>query len=707
MLTFINGGQSNGFAIESIKKNLNKIKDNYEGTVYFGFALSEIDNERVIIDVLIVTKEKGLLAINFSKENLKSDLEQQDRIFLLLRTLLEKNSNLRNRRDLMVKINSKVYIIGDQINDDYVSDRNFISYYNDLEDFDDKYYNALNESLDKVVFAKPRKPRKDLKRDDSYGAQIREIEKQIANMDKWQKAAAYEVPNTPQRIRGLAGSGKTVVLALKAAYLHFVDPNADIAVTFYSRTLYEQFEKMIKDFYAQYSPNDEVDFTKLHLLHAWGTSSEMGLYSEVAKHLGVTVYTYNEAVAKYGRDKAFQGVCDDLLEYMTLNKFDNLGLYDHILIDEAQDLPSSFFKICYRLFKNQNFKRLVFAYDELQNLNLTSMPTIGEMFGYDESGSPLVDIMNSEDEDVPKTDIILPLCYRNTQWALSVAHALGFGIYRSEDKPLVQFFADLEVWKKLGYEVSAGNLDYNSHVKLIRSTKSTPSYFEKYLKKDEAVVIHPAFTEKEEEYRWIAQEIKKNIEEDELDPDDILVVFLDAYNAKRNYTKFSDILYKLGISTIMPGVNIDRDTFTQNGAVTCTHIYRAKGNEKPMVYVTGAEIGNTQSELVQARNSLFTAITRSRAWVRISGVGNGMERLKDEVQRCIDNDFALEFDIPSKEEIKELNLLNKSNDQKTRKQLKQVEKITNDLMELLKNSDINNEDIPELQNLIKIIGGRN
>ena len=35
-------------------------------------------------------------------------------------------------------------------------------------------------------------------------------------MDKWQRTATYEIPNKPQRIRGLAGSGKTIVLALKA-----------------------------------------------------------------------------------------------------------------------------------------------------------------------------------------------------------------------------------------------------------------------------------------------------------------------------------------------------------------------------------------------------------------------------------------------------------------------------------------------------------
>lgn len=46
------------------------------------------------------------------------------------------------------------------------------------------------------------------------------------------KKAAFEIPEGPQRIRGLAGSGKTIVLALKAAYLHTQYPDMKIAVTF-------------------------------------------------------------------------------------------------------------------------------------------------------------------------------------------------------------------------------------------------------------------------------------------------------------------------------------------------------------------------------------------------------------------------------------------------------------------------------------------
>lgn len=93
-----------------------------------------------------------------------------------------------------------------------------------------------------------------------------------------------------------------------------------------------------------------------------------------------------------------------------------------------------------------------------------------------------------------------------------------------------------------------------------------------------------------------------------------------------------------------------------------------------MVYLAAADYGSRSSEIVQARNVLFTAITRSRAWIRISGVRHGMDLIEQEIMRCKNNGFTLEFDIPSEKEIRELNLLNRGNINKRVKQIKTGEK---------------------------------
>lgn len=700
MINFVYGVQKNELAVNSLKKIFLKLKNEYTGTVYWGFALSELDNERVIADVLVVTKEKGVLAINFTKGNQALDIEQNDRILISLRSLFERNQKLRNRTNLVIQVHVVTYCIDNAVQaDDYVDESSFIEYYKRIDDFQEKYFEALNESLDKIVSAKPKKLRRNVQQEGSLGAVIKKIEQQIANMDEWQKAAAYEIPDKPQRIRGLAGSGKTVVLALKAAYLHFWNEDADIAVVFYSRSLYEQFKKMISEFYVQYNRDSQVDFDKVHLLHAWGSLKEPGLYSEVAQRLEVPVYTYNEARMKHGQEQAFKGICDELSTYMDANSIDNLAMFDYILIDEAQDLPPSFFRIAYRLFKDCNKRQLVYAYDELQNLTQTAMPSLGEMFGTDEEGNSLVQIEDADD-DSPKTDILLPICYRNTKWALSVAHALGFGVYRDvKERPLVQFFEDLDVWTKIGYKVIDGKLAYGEHVRLIRA--KSPTYFEELMKPEDAVYVHPLFDKKEDEYLWICKEIKKNLTEDELDPDDILVIFPNPAEAQKHYGKFNQILRLMGIRSIMPGVNVGRDVFSQVGCITCTHIYRAKGNEKPMVYLADAEYGCQQSEIVHARNILFTAITRSRAWVRITGVGSGMEQIGKEIQKCQSLKYALDINIPSAEEIKKLNLLNKESVNK--EETKKIEKASEALINLLNSSDFDINSIPQLKDLAKLI----
>ena len=65
-------------------------------------------------------------------------------------------------------------------------------------------------ALDKGIADKPEQIQ-------SLGKAIIELEKQITLLDPEQHKAAVQIAPGPQRIRGLAGTGKTVVLAKKSA----------------------------------------------------------------------------------------------------------------------------------------------------------------------------------------------------------------------------------------------------------------------------------------------------------------------------------------------------------------------------------------------------------------------------------------------------------------------------------------------------------
>ena len=108
------------------------------------------------------------------------------------------------------------------------------------------------------------------------------------------------------------------------------------------------------------------------------------------------------------------------------------------------------------------------------------------------------------------------------------------------------------------------------------------------------------------------------------------------------------------ISAHLVGVTTTRDEVFQPNSVAITHIFRAKGNEAPMVYVVHAEFCQIGFELSRKRNILFTGMTRSRAWVRLYGVGDQMKDLREEVNEVFRRNFELDFDYPDKEKIKQL-----------------------------------------------------
>lgn len=479
-LEIIRGTIRNPKAMESLIDGLNKLND--DGTLYAGYPVIATADSSHTVEALLISSNFGLVAFNFSNgtENFNSVKDSQDHIYYLIEGNLNKHESLRNGRKLAIipnvisfyptegncpeNENESQYKFADQTSLlDVLSTCNPIS---------EEYFRPLCAAIQRVTSIKPIKKRVNVKHIDSKGAILKKIEKEIANLDQWQKKAAIEVPDGPQRIRGLAGSGKTVVIALKAAYLHSQHPDWNIIVTYHTRSLNQQFKDLIERFTLEHS-GDKPNWEKLRILHSWGSVNEPGVYSDIANTLNILPMDYTTAKSKYGMSGAFEGICTHTLTYM--NQGDFKPIYDAVLIDEAQDLPIPFFKMIFLATKPP--KLIVWAYDELQNLSNTIMAPVDQLFGTDENGTPLVSVTN--DENKARRDIILPVCYRNTPWALTLAHALGFGIYRKE---LVQLFDELSLWKDVGYDVKSGSLTFGSHVTLERGTDSSPTYFKDLLR---------------------------------------------------------------------------------------------------------------------------------------------------------------------------------------------------------------------------------
>jgi superfamily I DNA and RNA helicase len=291
----------------------------------------------------------------------------------------------------------------------------------------------------------------------------------------------------------------------------------------------------------------------------------------------------------------------------------------------------------------------MWAYDDLQNLGDYQMRSEHDLFGLDKEGLPLVTLRNEADK--PKEDIVLPVCYRNTPWTLATAHALGFGLYRPDG--LIQMFEEPSIWPRIGYELVRGHLQLGTPVTLRRSPESYPSYFAELLNPDDAIKCQ-VFKSTEDQYSELAKCIRVNLGEDELDPTDILIVLPSAYSSKKHGAAIMSALSKFKISAHLAGVTTSRDEIFSPNSVAITHIFRAKGNEAPMVYIVNAEFCQIGFELSRKRNILFTGITRSRCWVRLFGVGEKMDGLKAEVDQVRAHNFELEFKYPTQEELKQL-----------------------------------------------------
>jgi len=122
-------------------------------------------------------------------------------------------------------------------------------------------------------------------------------------------------------------------------------------------------------------------------------------------------------------------------------------IFDAVLIEEAQDLPQEFFELIAMFTKPP--KRIVFAYDELQQLNAGTVPPVEALFGADDEGKPHLRLAG---KGLAREDVVLPVCYRNPPWTLTVAHGLGFGFYR--DGGLVQHFDNATLWREVDIESS-------------------------------------------------------------------------------------------------------------------------------------------------------------------------------------------------------------------------------------------------------------
>ncbi|MBK3337226.1 DEAD/DEAH box helicase [Burkholderia pseudomallei] len=466
---------------------------------------------------------------------------------------------------------------------------------------------------------------------------LRALEDEIANFDANQRRAALTVALGPQRIRGLAGSGKTIILAWKAAHILLTNPEKKILFTFYTRSLYETIRKQITRFYRHFRDSDP-NWDNLHVLHGWGGTREPGVYYNTCVEHMIPPRTYSRTAPV-----TFDGICAELNQKARVEP-----KYDVVLVDEAQDLPESFFRLLYSLTKGvRDEKTIIWAYDELQSIFSPQMRTPRELFGVDANGEAYVDLDRSAARlglgEYVSNDLVLYKCYRNPREVLVCSHAVGLGIYGQH---IVQMLQDRGHWEDVGYVVEQGDFTTGSPTVITRPAENSPLSIPALEPREELIKLYRADSFPEE-LDMIVVEVMRLLEQG-LKPDDILIICLDDRNAKNYHEGLTQRFAERSIGTHDVLNNpFSASTFRFEGRITLSTVHRAKGNEAPAVFVAGIDAVASGLSGRTARNRLFTAFTRTKCWLRISGLAKYAGTLFDEIETALAKAPKLEFQWPN------------------------------------------------------------
>lgn len=470
-------------------------------------------------------------------------------------------------------------------------------------------------------------------------------------LDEIQRQVAMQIPDGPQRIRGLAGTGKTVILSMKAAMVHKDFPEYKILFVFNTQSMYNQIENFITDYYIK-EKQQKPNWSNLEVLHAWGGREQEGLHYNISVKYGLRPRTYAEPELRRSSD-ALEKIYIDLLKEA---KHKLEPIYDVVLIDEAQDLSPALFETIYYLTKKP--KRIIWAYDEFQSLKELKIKESDVLFGNDSYGNPNLPESTLEGQYVGEIDkdFVLRNSYRNPRINLMIAHGIGMGLYNQHE---IVPMEDRTSWEARGYKIVKPEVkikfEYNDDVIAERLDENSKNILEKLLvengRDEKELVRFNQFINAKAELDHIVDEISSLIICQKVSPEEIVVINLDTgKNSKGEFEYLRRELDKREIKAITPGYIEKANLFKESGYVTLSTPFRAKGNEANVVFIFNSQIV-VDNATYRMRNSFFVAVTRSRGWCYVSGNGEKCQFLKQEIQNIINNYPQFKFTFPKDDDL--------------------------------------------------------
>ena len=390
---------------------------------------------------------------------------------------------------------------------------------------------------------------------------LEKVKKNIVLFDGDQTRFIYrEFSNKTVTIQGLSGTGKTELLLHKLKDIYLKEKNSKIFFTCHSVALANTLKERVPSFFNFMKVDEQIEWEKrLWVSRAWGSQKDInsGLYSYICNF-------YNIPFLGFGYNVNYNKIFSEALDFLNnIPSEDFEYAFDYILVDERQDFPEVFFKVCEKVAKEKVF-------------------IAGDVFQ---------DIFENLDKKQLEVDIILNKCYRTDPRTLMFAHSVGLGLF---EKNKFNWFTDDE-WKAFGYILARENNELHLTREPIRRFEDVDS---DNFKSVEIVKLTNIDN--------IISIINKIIDKDKnTKPDDISIILLED---NREIYEYIDTLSNQINTTFNWRVNRGYETKRKMGdSLYISNPNNIKGLEFPYVICVTGGIQDTY----KYRNILYTMLTRS------------------------------------------------------------------------------------------------
>lgn len=292
----------------------------------------KLENRTVTNPIMQVTGYKNILLGSIFNNNF--EIEEEDISLCICFTNIKDNKNEKLKNLFKDDIN---YLFEDQ-----VKEININSLFNGNKvNYDKKMLDKIRVSLfPEIEIARAENQVEDIKA-----------------LDFEQEEFAKKIPLGHYMVTGIPGSGKTVILLSRAIHLIKENPNWNILIVTYNKSLKNKLNEKL-DFFADKFKDDvnmkDINIENISVKHFHGITYELTRGERKPYDVDTNKW-FNELVVEKARKNV-------------------KPLYDAVLIDEYQDFRMSWIELCINLcneFKDKNgkdFRNIFLAGDRLQSI---------------------------------------------------------------------------------------------------------------------------------------------------------------------------------------------------------------------------------------------------------------------------------------------------------------------------------------------------